>query len=214
MSYVSTWRDRAEEILTIARMVKDANPAAWEEVKVHGQKSRRFINLVSMSCINAGIPAGVNLKRGGPEESLDALALPNATGARDSMNKFPGLEIVDIVVSAERADARIDWVDVTQATIDGGTIGGWKAGSLVTQPPQPPPAPMFPYPDEVIYGLAFQAGVKRAYNDAGRQFPDPNDSDAFRHFIRLGYSFRVMPPQEAIAKHLKELRAQLGVSPE
>lgn len=87
-----------------------------------------------------------------------------------------------------------------------------KTGAVVVNPPAPKPQESaFPYPDENTHGLAFQAGVKRAYNDAGRPFPDPNDSDAFRHFIRLGYSFRVMPPQQAIDKHLAELRAQLGV---
>lgn len=75
----------------------------------------------------------------------------------------------------------------------------------------PPPAPQFPYPDENTAGKAFQARVKQAYTDAGRAFPDPNDQDAFRHFQRFGYSSHEMPAEQAADKHVKELRAQLGV---
>lgn len=82
------------------------------------------------------------------------------------------------------------------------------------QPPAPvcpPIPPTFPYPDENTTGKAFQARVKQAYDDANRPFPDPNDQDAFRHFMRYGYSCRSMPEPEAANKHVKELRAQLGV---
>jgi hypothetical protein len=87
----------------------------------------------------------------------------------------------------------------------------YKEGSVVV-PPVQPPAPSFPYPDEGTQVLAFQNDVKQAYKDAGRQFPDPNDSDAYRHFCRYGYSCSKMPEAEAHTKHIKELRAQLGVS--
>lgn len=130
MAYASTWSDKREDILRIAEEVKLRHPDAWEEVKVPGQKSRRYINLVSIAGLAAGLPIGVNLKRGGPEQSIDAIALPNATGARDSTGKYPGLEIVDIVVFAERYDAHLGWGDVTQATIDAGVPGGWQAGTL------------------------------------------------------------------------------------
>ncbi len=80
-------------------------------------------------------------------------------------------------------------------------------------PPQPipPPVTLYPYPDEGTAVLAFQNDVKKAYNDAGRIFPDPNDSDAYRHFVRYGYSCKTMPEPDARAKHVSELRAQLGV---
>lgn len=80
-------------------------------------------------------------------------------------------------------------------------------------PASPPPQPAaYPYPDEALYLGTFQAMVKQAYVDAGRSFPDPNDSDAYRHFARLGYSFREMPPERAVEKHIKELRRALGVA--
>lgn len=80
--------------------------------------------------------------------------------------------------------------------------------------PQPPQPPGFPYPDEGTAVLAFQNRVKKAYNDVGRFFPDPNDSDAYRHFSRYGYSCHGMAEPEAADKHIAELRAQLGAPPE
>ena len=77
--------------------------------------------------------------------------------------------------------------------------------------PVPPPTPQFPYPDENTTGKAFQVRVKQAYVDANRPFPDPNDQDAFRHFMRYGYSCHEMPEPDAANKHIAELRAQLGV---
>jgi hypothetical protein len=208
MPYVSTWIDKRDAILAIAAMVRDANPAAWDELKVPHQKSRRFINLVSMSLINAGIPAGVNLKRGGPDESIDAIALPNATGAKDSTGKYPGLEIIDIVGGAEGPTPSLTWGDVTQVTIDHGVAGGWKAGSLVTPMPKPPVS----YPDEPTFWKTFQNRMKDAYRAAGRAFPDPNDDDAFRRFSRCGFDIGAgMEHQKAADKHISELRAELGV---
>ena len=43
------------------------------------------------------------------------------------------------------------------------------------------------------------------------EFPDPADEDAFRHFMRYGYSCRYMPEPEAADKHIAELRADLGL---
>lgn len=74
-----------------------------------------------------------------------------------------------------------------------------------------PPSPTFPYPDENTSGKRFQERVRKAYSDAGRTFPDPNDADAFRHFQRYGYSSRSMPEPDAANKHIAELRADLGL---
>lgn len=83
-----------------------------------------------------------------------------------------------------------------------------------TEPPIPPPSASFPYPDEPTAVLNFQKRVKAAYNSIGRIFPDPNDSDAYRHFSRYGYSCSKMPEPEAANKHIKELRQELGAPPE
>jgi hypothetical protein len=78
--------------------------------------------------------------------------------------------------------------------------------------PQPEPPPVgFPYPDENTTIRAYQERVRKAYSDAGRAFPSPNDSDAFRWFSRYGYSCSKMPEPQAADKHIAELRAELGV---
>lgn len=144
MAYQSIWVAKRDQILQIASQVKDTNPGAWAEIAILGQKSRAFINLVSIACIQAGIPAGVNLKRGGPEESIDVLAFPNASGCPDSTGTYPGLELIDIGLNAEGSNEgktpSLTWNDVTQKTIDGGSRGGWKAGTLAPSQPQQPPA--------------------------------------------------------------------------
>lgn len=77
--------------------------------------------------------------------------------------------------------------------------------------PQPPATLGFPYPDEATAVKAYQARVKATYIEAGRIFPDPDDSDAFRHFTRYGYSCSKMPEPDAADKHIAELRADLNL---
>ena len=79
--------------------------------------------------------------------------------------------------------------------------------------PVPPPAPSFPYPDESTAVKAYQVRVKATYKEAGRIFPDQNDSDAFRHFSRYGYSCSKMSEPDAANKHIAELRKDLGLPP-
>lgn len=71
--------------------------------------------------------------------------------------------------------------------------------------------PAYPYPDEPTTGKAYQTRVKATYTEAGRAFPDPADEDAFRHFMRYGYSCGWMPEPEAADQHIAELRADLGL---
>ena len=130
---------------------------------------------------------------------------------------------VDFGVNFGRADARVGW----QPDIPRYSRSDWyppsehppldepeqpKPEPPHVCPPCPPVPPTFPYPDENTHGKSFQQRVKQAYTDAGRLFPDPNDQDAFRHFMRYGYSARSMPESEAADKHIAELRAQLGLS--
>jgi len=76
--------------------------------------------------------------------------------------------------------------------------------------PAPQPIPQFPYPDENGPGKVFQSRVKAAYGEVNRPFPDPNDPDAFRHFMRYGYSSHEMPEPQAADKHIAELRDDLS----
>lgn len=173
MAYKSEWVAQRDRILGIANQVKDANPDAWNALKIHGTPDRRYINLVSAALIAAGIPGGVNQKRGHQGDSIDALALPNASGAKDAMGVYPGVEIIDIVGGAEGgpdSTPRLTWGDVTQVTIDKGEVGGWKAGSGSSQPapvPQPQPPARKPRPQfasefgQVNAFYAAQEGLQR-----------------------------------------------------
>lgn len=67
----------------------------------------------------------------------------------------------------------------------------------------------FEYPDENTAGKAYQARVRREYEAVDRRFPDPDDEDQFRHFMRYGFSSGRMPEGEAANKHIAELRADL-----
>lgn len=144
--YQSKWYFAKNDILAVAADVRAKHPAAWAEVTKPHPASRTFIALVAAECqrlVNMDI--GCNLKRGGPEVSLDVLAMPNATGARDASGKFAGLELVDIIMGAESSNASIGWADVTQATIDGGTVGGWIAPDAVLDGgSEAPPASTMP----------------------------------------------------------------------
>lgn len=68
----------------------------------------------------------------------------------------------------------------------------------------------FPYPDENTAGKAYQDRVKAEYNAVGRAFPDPNDSDAFRWFMRYGYDCRDMPEPDVANKHIADLHKALN----
>jgi len=74
------------------------------------------------------------------------------------------------------------------------------------------PGQVYPYPDEPTVGKAYQDRVAATYKEAGRAFPDPQDDDAFRHFMRYGYSCHEMPEPDAADKHIAELRSDLGLT--
>ena len=214
MAYQSLWASKRQSILDVAERIKAQHPQAWAEVKIPGQPSREFISLVAAECqrtISAEI--GCNFKRGGPEVSLDVLAMPNSSGARDATGTFPGLELVDIIGGAEGGSSHpeptIIWLDQTQKTIDAGVPGGWIQSGGTT--PGPAPGLIQPYPDEnAWFGGVYEPAVAACYREAGSVFPD--NSAAFRWFSRCGYSIRDgLTKEAAMDKTVKELRAALGL---
>ena len=210
MAYQPLWTSKRQAILDVAERIKAQHPAAWEEVKVPGQKSRAYISLVAAECqrtISADI--GCNLKRGGPDVSLDVLAMPNSSGARDASGKFPGLELIDIINGAEGPNPSLVWGDATQKTIDAGVPGGWVQSASTT--PLPVPSAIQPYPDEnAWWGGVYEPAVAACYREAGSVFPD--NSAAFRWFSRCGWLIGSgMTKEAAMAKCIKELRAALGL---
>jgi hypothetical protein len=109
---------------------------------------------------------GRNGKRGNPNDpSHDAIAwrMPSGPG---------GVAILDIIAAAGSPEARPAWQDVTQATIDAGTVGAWVAPSGVLPaclsggpvPPLPgePPMPMPPDFTETLAEIRSTQAVQSA----------------------------------------------------
>lgn len=122
-------------------------------------------------------------------------------------------QAVDFVGGAGGANPQPGWmVDEPRYTHEDWMDPVEHGGSA---PVPPVPAPIeFGYPDENTAGRAFQDRAQRAYIEAARAFPDPNDRDAFRHFMRFGYSSRRIGAEAAADKHIGELRQALGLRPE
>jgi hypothetical protein len=208
MAYQPLWTSKRQAILDVAERIKAQHPAAWAEVKVPGQPSRTFISLVVAECqktISAEI--GCNLKRGGPDVSLDVLALPNPTGARDASGKFAGLELIDIIAGAEggpsHPEPSIIWLDQTQKTIDARVPGGWVNGQTV----EPTHSSSAAYPGDAAFdeiGTLLFAD----YAEAGR-LPD---SQVGRWIGRTTFDYLAgMTMSDSIKKHRAEWRSALGL---
>lgn len=186
---------------------------AWTHAHVAGDPRRHdWIRLFAKDLHAKDVHVGLNGKRGNPLDlSMDAINLLCDEDESDGRTPegFPCV-VVDVIGSAGIPSQFPVW-NVLDTLIEGS--GAWVDPTATPPIPQPPP-PAFPYPDEGTAVLAFQQRVKKAYNDVGRIFPDPNDSDAYRHFARYGYSCSKMPEPDAANKHIAELRAQLGAPPE
>jgi hypothetical protein len=193
---------------------------AWAHAHVDGDPRRlEWIKFLVADLRAIDPDVGCNGKRGDPR-NLSADAINILCDAADSEGRTPGglpCVVVDVIGSA---GARPPYTASNPApfptwnvftTLVEGSGANVDPGGI---PVPPPPPSGFPYPDENTKGKAFQARVKRAYMDARRPFPDPNDEDAFRHFMRYGFSAHEMPETQAADKHIAELRAQLGVPPE
>lgn len=187
--------------------------AAWAKAKAPHDDGEFNARVCAVLHYEHGLTnVGRNGKRGDPKNlSKDIINWKGEGPNPDPVTGGVGT-IIDFIVGHESAGAHIG-----QFYPDPNGPGAWVKPLTLAQidagvPPAPvPQPPSFPYPDENTVGKAFQARVKQAYNDAGRAFPDPNDQDAFRHFMRFGFSARGMEAQAAADKHIAELRKDLGL---
>ena len=110
-----------------------------KEGRVTVEEATQFMQLLASFLFNHDTRFGLNGKRGNKHDlSQDAISFRNPRGPG-------GVEIIDVIVSAGSSNARPAWNDVTQETIDAGTIGVFVPprpwGDIVTPPIQPLPPP-------------------------------------------------------------------------
>lgn len=199
-------------------VVKRQHPEAWAHAHSGNARTEDFIRLLAIRLHAIDDRFGLNGKRGNPEDISDDVVNVLGEGPGRTPDGVP-CTVIDVIAAAGSPAQRVQWAPFTNPQ---DSSGAWVRPSIPDRttpitpplhvcPPCPPVPPTFPYPDEGTAVLWFQHEVKIAYADAGRQFPDPNDSDAYRHFVRYGFSCRSMPEPDARRKHIAELRAQLGV---
>lgn len=183
MPYQSIWNHRAEDIERVLHETKDEFPQAWQAAHnpQRGDKRQReeYCQRVCAKLRAIGIPAGMNGKRGNPNDlSEDIIALPNIDGAGrshggalDTSGRFPAIEIRDVIASAGpdregNQGGRPYFGDVTQATLDKGETGCYVEPTLQggsrppvggpvtpTDPPVTPPTGAQHVLAEVIAGI-------------------------------------------------------------
>ena len=179
-------------------------PEAFKNAHTGNEHTEDFVRIVTSALHLKDDNVGLNGKRGNPADlSDDALNIldPDGPGTTPDGDHC---WVVDFIASAGAPNASITWNPIPDAE---GSTGAWVQPGL----PSLPADVTYPYPDEPTTGKAYQARVKECYTEAGRAFPDPADQDAFRHFMRYGYSCRYMPEPKAANKHIAELRADLGL---
>lgn len=198
-------------------------PQEFADAHTGNSHTEDFIRRVAARCHAIDSRFGLNGKRGNPNDLSDDALNFVGEGGGTTPQGMP-CSVIDVIAGAPvpgsglpntgrpawqvfstPPDANGAWV-LPDAEEGGGEIPG-------PEPPHvcPPVPPTFPYPDEQTAGRAYQARVKAAYAEAGRQYPDPNDPDGFFWSQRYGHSSALMPEPEAAKKHIAELRKALGL---
>lgn len=169
MGYASQWNDRSAFVEDVLEDIKRDYPQDWQAAHnpQRGDKQQReaYCQRVCARLREMGIPAGMNGKRGNPNDlSEDIIALPhNGTdGAPDTSGRFPSIEIRDVIASAGpdndgNQGGRPYFGDVTQATLDKREAGCYvePTAQVAGRPPtggtpDPPPVPD-PLPPPIIH---------------------------------------------------------------
>lgn len=179
------------------------NPEAWMNAHTGNDQTEDFIRILAAQLHAKDDRVGLNGKRGNPDDiSDDALNVLDPVDGPGLTPEGDKCWVVDVIIGAGGPNPTPTWNPFPDAESS--------TGAHVVPGP-PPRAESYPYPDENTAGKAFQDRVHDTYAEAGRDFPDPTDPEAFRHFMRYGYSSHEMPEPEAADKHIAELRTLLGL---
>lgn len=153
MPYTPQYTPIGPQILAIAEDIKRRYPEDWKNAHNHQPSGEVYIRRVAWAVQQAhpALLVGLNGKRGNVHDlSQDVLCFPNATGAPDASDTYPGLEIRDIIASAGTPQASLYWGDVTQATLDKGEVGAWVKPEPVDDEEEVPEPPVEPCEPEVV----------------------------------------------------------------
>lgn len=181
------------------------NPEAWTNCHTGNAHTEDFIRILAAELHAKDPRVGLNGKRGNPNDiSDDALNVLDPDDGPGTTPEGDHCWVVDVVIGAGGPNPTPAYNAFPDAESSTGA-------HVIPGPPPVDTSTVYPYPDENTAGKAYQDRVYDSYVEAGRTFPDPADPDAFRHFMRYGYSCRSMPEPEASDKHIAELRADLGL---
>ena len=132
-----------------------------------GDRAWIFIRRLAYALHQTDRRWGMNGRRGNPND-LSA----DATPYRGGPDASGGVFLIDVIAGAGGRDPQPAWFDVTQATIDAGTIGIWVQPEPVDgSPPAPTPAPTPDPPDglDARRRAIIEAAMGR-HDPAGAQF--------------------------------------------
>lgn len=210
-------------MLDVVEQTKEDFPDAWKRAHTGGVGTEDFIRICAARCHERDPRFGMNGKRGDPQDiSDDALNFAGEGADIDPTHGNAPVTVIDVIGGAGGPNPQPQWSIVTNPSAP--VLAAWVRPGTVPdvkpKPPEPPPAVKRAYPDENDYWKKFQDRVKKAYNEAHRQFPDPNDLDSFRRFSRCGFDVdwtinpatgKPLTADEAADKHITELRRELGL---
>ena len=198
-NYVKECEDLAEQY-----------PTEFKNAHSGNEHTEDFVRIVAAHLHAMDANVGLNGKRGNPNDiSDDALNILDPDDGPGTTPEGDKCWVVDFIAAAGAPNASITWNPLPDAE---GSTGAW------VEPGAPPDdgggdrGMAYPYPDEPTTVRAYQDRIQATYAEAGRSFPDPNDSDAFRWFTRYGYDCMAMPEPDAANRHIAELRAELGLA--
>jgi hypothetical protein len=195
--------------------IASENPEAFANCHTGNAHTEDFIRIVAAELHAKDSNVGLNGKRGDPNDiSDDAINILDPDDGPGTTPEGDRCWVVDVVVSAGAPNATPGWNPQPDAE---GSTGAW------VKPGAPPTSgggsgEVQPYPSEDPnggwWGQVFDKAVAQLYADAGRVYPDPNDQKSLRWCGRTAYDIRDgMTKEDALAKHLKELKVALGIQP-
>jgi hypothetical protein len=135
--------------IAIINEVKAKYPAEWrnahrdypQRTADAKERATRFMRLLVATLNKTDSNYGLNGKRGnGTDLSQDAISYKSQDAIA---RKAGGVYIIDVINGAGGTNPQPAWTDVTQATVDAGTIGKWvfQDSSVLADDPEPDPEP-------------------------------------------------------------------------